>query len=80
MSDLVERLEVAAQWDDSPSSLIHEAIAALTAAQKRIEELTRTLEDIISAADSFQDEEGYEVAGQVRIRARALLSKQGGEG
>lgn len=39
----------------------------------RVAELERALTSVIDAANSFQEEDGYEVAGQVRIRARAAL-------
>jgi hypothetical protein len=43
------------------------------AIEAEIERLREALEGIEDAAKSFQDDEGYEVAAQVRIRARAAL-------
>lgn len=57
------------------------AIAIMQGQQYSADEIKRlreALDDIISAADSFQDEEGFEVAGQVRIRARAALQGRAG--
>lgn len=49
MSDLIERLEVAAQWDDSPSSLIHEAIARIIESDEVIKRLTGKIDGQTSA-------------------------------
>ncbi len=45
--------------------------------RRKLEEARKALEGILDACDSFQDEEGYEVAGQVRIRAKAALTSGG---
>ena len=44
MSDLIERLEEATQWDDSPSSLIHEAIARIADLERQLAEARKALE------------------------------------
>jgi hypothetical protein len=78
MSDLIERLEIAAQWDDSPSGLIHEAIARITASDEVIKRLTRKVEDQTSAgycdAQYLSDGPPYRCGWQQRAEA---LSRTG---
>jgi predicted transcriptional regulator len=54
-SELVERLEVAAQWDSSPSQLIHEAIARIEALEAEVARLREALEPFAKAADNFDE-------------------------
>ena len=60
------------------AALIVAAVNALPALLDRIDALEAGLRSVIDAADSFCDEEGYEVAGQVKLRARALLNEEPG--
>jgi hypothetical protein len=67
----------AARIVEAQISRAEQAEVDLTAARAEIERLTAGILDIQSAANSFCDESGDEVAGQVRLRCRALLGEQG---
>lgn len=53
MSDLIGRLEAAAQWDGSPSWLIHEAIARITDLEAENARLRDRLAEALKALEPF---------------------------
>ena len=57
--------------------VICDDLAAYTEQAAEIDRLREALESVIDAADSFCDGDGYFVAGQVRVRARAALDVMG---
>lgn len=57
------------------ADLSERAAAAIQSLVARNAELEAGIADIADAADSFRDESGDEVAGQIRIRTARLLNK-----
>lgn len=77
LAELVKRLRFTPLYygHGDASSLGEEAADALEAETARIAKLEAALRSVIDAADSFKDDDGYSVASQVKLRARAALGK-----
>lgn len=69
-SELVNHLEVAAQWDDSPSEIIHEAIARIEALETENARLMEALGDLLNCVDGQHD---YEWLARCKEKARKAL-------